>query len=108
MDAVEAFAEAPEAKSLPAFEQVQHTVHGLMEDKRDAQRDAFKKLSAAIIALAKQRPPSSAIAPKLVLVHCSMADASWLQRSKDVENPYMPEMPGCGEVESEIAAGGAS
>ena len=79
-----------------------------MEDKREPQREAFKGLSAAMITLAKQRRPSAAVAPRLFLVHCSMAEASWLQKKDAVANPYLPDMPGCGEVESEITAGGAS
>lgn len=41
----------------------------------------------------------------LAQVYCPMAKAQWLQVAGPVDNPYMgPEMKGCGEVKSELAA----
>jgi Cu(I)/Ag(I) efflux system membrane fusion protein/cobalt-zinc-cadmium efflux system membrane fusion protein len=46
---------------------------------------------------------------RLSQVYCPMAKAQWLQLAGEVENPYMgPEMKGCGEVKSELAAPPAS
>lgn len=47
----------------------------------DAARDAFKSLSAAVEPLAKGKEG-------YVVMNCPMAQADWVQTSKDVKNPY--------------------
>ncbi len=61
-----------------------------------AARQAFKPLSESLIdLLAKRRTEGSGY----YSFYCSMADASWLQTKKQVENPYMgSSMLDCGEV----------
>lgn len=64
-----------------------------------AQRERFKALSAAVIAVAERTAPSE----KLFVLHCPMAGAEWLQTDEEVRNPYFgAEMPGCGEVRRAI------
>ena len=61
-----------------------------------AARAAFKPLSASVIKyLADHNVPKGTY----VEVHCPMANASWLQADKKVNNPYLgKEMPTCGEI----------
>ena len=55
-------------------------------------RAAFKTLSAKAIAIGKGHEG-------LYVLHCPMANADWLQTSKDVKNPYYGKaMPTCGVV----------
>lgn len=65
----------------------------------DGQREKFKPLSDAMIALTQRVPPSSALAEKLVIVHCPMAPGNWLQIDSTIANPYYAtEMKQCGEI----------
>jgi Cu(I)/Ag(I) efflux system membrane fusion protein len=59
-------------------------------------RKAFKPLSTSLIKyLSDNKVPKGTYYE----VYCPMADASWLQASKDVKNPYMGKaMPTCGVI----------
>jgi hypothetical protein len=58
-------------------------------------REAFKALSQSLIEYVSQNP---SLAGSYRQVHCSMADASWLQTGSTVSNPYMGKaMARCGE-----------
>ncbi|HEX7897862.1 MAG TPA: efflux RND transporter periplasmic adaptor subunit [Planctomycetota bacterium] len=55
------------------------------------QRERFKKVSEALIALK----------PAGYVIRCPMADARWLQTSDRIQNPYMgTSMPQCGTIEA--------
>ena len=57
-------------------------------------RDAFKKLSRPMAMWASMAKPKG-----VFVVFCSMAKGSWLQRSKEIRNPYHgKEMLTCGEI----------
>ena len=65
----------------------------------DQQREAFKRVSAAVIALIDAMPPSRKVADLLFVLNCPMAKADWLQRKADVANPYYADdMKDCGSV----------
>lgn len=65
----------------------------------DAQREAFKGVSATVIALIDAMPPSPKLAETLFVLNCPMAKADWLQRKADVANPYYADdMKECGSV----------
>lgn len=65
----------------------------------DQQREAFKSVSAAVIALIDAMPPSPKVADSLFVLNCPMAKADWLQRKADVANPYYADdMKECGSV----------
>lgn len=65
----------------------------------DRQRELFKKLSAEMITLVEAAPPSPAVADALFVVNCPMAPGDWLQRTREVANPYYAEeMKACGSV----------
>jgi hypothetical protein len=69
------------------------------------QRQRFKALGGAMLALAEARPPSARVAPKLYCMHCPMAPGDWLQTTDAVANPFYPDaMKECGEVVREIPA----
>jgi multidrug efflux pump subunit AcrA (membrane-fusion protein) len=71
----------------------------------DEQRELFKQVSAAMIELARVRPPSTRISEKLYVMHCPMAPGSWIQTSETLANPYYGRtMKQCGEVIATIAA----
>jgi hypothetical protein len=62
-----------------------------------AAREAFKKLSAPIVAIAK---PTR----KYFILNCSMAGADWVQTNGKVANPYFgSDMLTCGSVTDEPA-----
>jgi hypothetical protein len=65
-------------------------------------RKAFKGLSESLIAYCAKNPH---VAGYYRQVHCSMADASWLQTDSVVNNPYMGKsMARCGEFVKSGAA----
>ena len=82
------------AGSLPAgLAQQSDTLAGA-KDLAGA-RKAFKGLSDSLIGYAAKNPH---VAGYYRQVHCSMADASWLQTGSVVNNPYMGKaMARCGE-----------
>jgi hypothetical protein len=60
----------------------------------DEARDAYKELSKPMAMWGPMSKPKG-----IVVMFCSMAKASWLQRKGDVKNPYYGrKMLGCGEV----------
>lgn len=64
----------------------------------EEQRELFKTLSEAVIAMAQTCPPSSGVGD-LYVMYCPMLKASWLQAGKQIANPYYAtEMKQCGEV----------
>lgn len=57
-------------------------------------RDAFKELSKPMAMWGTMSKPKD-----VVVMFCSMAKASWLQKKGETRNPYMgSKMPGCGEI----------
>src|SRR5205823_3035989 len=77
----------------------------LTDKKLAEQRDAFKPLGTAMLALASTYPPSATVAPKLFHMHCPMAKGDWLQASDTIANPfYADEMKDCAEIVREIPA----
>jgi len=67
------------------------------------QREAFKELSRPMAMWATMSKPAG-----VKMVFCSMAKASWLQRAKEIANPYMgAKMLHCGEVVSGLRKGSA-
>lgn len=63
----------------------------------DAAREAFGKLSTAVIAYAESTKAS--IGANTATVYCSMANKSWLQKGNAVKNPYYGKaMLTCGEI----------
>lgn len=61
-----------------------------------AARDAFSKLSEAVIAYAdKTRTPMD---KDVVTMYCPMVKKSWMQKGEQVRNPYLgSSMANCGE-----------
>ena len=60
----------------------------------DKMRDAFKGLSRPMAVWATMSKPKG-----VKVLSCSVAKASWLQREKEVRNPYYgSKMLGCGDV----------
>ena len=96
---------APEKKALA--EKVLKAASDLKGQSVQQQRKLFKPLSASLIALVDQVPPSKAVAEKLLVMHCPMADenrgAEWLQTTEPLANPYFAtSMKRCGEVKRAI------
>lgn len=65
----------------------------------DRQREMFKALSDAVIALIERHPPSPAVGDKLYVMYCPMARGHWMQSIDRVNNPfYATSMKQCGEI----------
>ncbi|MBI4568984.1 MAG: efflux RND transporter periplasmic adaptor subunit [Planctomycetes bacterium] len=68
------------------------------------QREAFKALSAAAIALADALIPATLPAKQVHVLNCPMAPGDWLQRGIEVANPYYgSRMKSCGKVVRSIS-----
>lgn len=90
-------AEGGDARRLG--DDARRAVAAMRTKSTDEQRELFKHASAAVIALVDAMPPSSAVAASLFVAHCPMARADWLQRSRDLANPYYAEdMKECGAI----------
>ncbi len=89
-----------------AAERLRSAVETMASAAPDRQRDAFKAVSAAAIALAKIAPPPINPGAPINEVYCTMAEASWLQRGDTVANPYYADMKTCGEVKGRIPLAG--
>jgi len=60
----------------------------------ESAREAFKELSRPMVTWASMAVPAG-----VSVVYCPMAQASWLQKSGQIRNPYFgSEMLRCGEV----------
>ena len=75
---------------------------GDQPENLNALRDSFEALSDAVIALAKQAPPTNAATPGLYLAYCPMVKKHWLQSTDKIHNPYATYMSGCGSIKLEI------
>lgn len=64
-------------------------------------REAFGKLSTAMIEMAKRLPPTAAATPSLYAAYCPMVKKDWLQAGKQIHNPYDLGMPECGVLKSD-------
>ncbi len=67
-----------------------------------AKRDAFKAISADVISLLQQSPPSM----ELFIAYCPMVDAKWLTPAPEIHNPYSSDMPTCGSITGSIKPSG--
>jgi Protein of unknown function (DUF3347) len=95
----EAIAKAVNAdtmKMLPAIVTSEAETLAKATDLKSA-RATFKPLSQSLIRCLTDHKAKGAY----VEVYCPMADASWLQADKHVNNPYFgQEMPTCGEIKN--------
>lgn len=77
----------------------------LIGEPLEEQRNGFKAVSDAVVALVKASPPSSKVAPRLFILYCSMADGQWLQASDRKANPYYAtSMKQCAEITETLQA----
>jgi len=84
-----------EAKILPASVGAQAEALAQAPDLSSA-RAAFKPLSDTLIKYLADNHAKDAY----VQVYCPMAQARWLQKDQNVNNPYMgKDMSGCGEIQ---------
>ena len=96
--------EASGAEAMGLVSEAARAAESLTGKPIDQQREAFKSVSAGVIALIEAMPPSPKVAESLFVLHCPMAKADWLQRKADVANPYnADDMKECGSVVREIA-----
>ncbi|MFO0833752.1 MAG: efflux RND transporter periplasmic adaptor subunit [Phycisphaerales bacterium] len=90
-------AEGADAKRLGT--DARQAVAAMQSQSTDKQRELFKSVSAAVIALVEAMPPSAPVAASLYVANCPMAKADWLQRSEELANPYYAEdMKECGTI----------
>ena len=97
------YADTQTQKSLTR--NVRKTADSLMNQPLEKQREGFKQLSDAVIALIDVSPPSQEVAAMLFVYYCPMAKGQWLQASAEMANPYYAaDMKQCGEVKRTINA----
>jgi Cu(I)/Ag(I) efflux system membrane fusion protein len=95
-DAITKAVQGDSMKMLPEAVAKQAEVLAKASDLKTA-RAAFKPLSNSLIKYLADHHTKNAY----VEVYCPMADASWLQATKNVNNPYLgKEMPTCGEIKN--------
>lgn len=105
IEATKQLAVRASGEATPLVETVNEAATALAGKPIDDQRQAFKKLSDAMIALAQRVPPSNAVAEKLFIAYCPMAPGSWLQTQEQIRNPfYATSMKRCGEIKGSIPA----
>ena len=99
IDAAQAAQHEGFADATSQVQAVLDAVETLKGKALDSQREAFKAVSAAQIALLDRMPPTADVAPRLYILHCSMAAADWVQATDAVANPYYgQDMKECGKV----------
>ena len=92
------------ASERPAVSELIASVEALGERPLDGQREAFKRVSGGVIALVDRHPPSTAVAPNLYVLYCSMEDGYWLQDTEQKANPYYAtKMKKCAEVKRTVS-----
>lgn len=97
------YADTQIQKSLA--QSVQRTIEPLVDQPLDKQREAFRQLNDAVIAMIDASPPSQDVATRLFVYYCPMAKGQWLQASAEMANPYYAtHMKQCGEVKRTINA----
>lgn len=85
-----------DAKAMPSAVATEAEALAKASDLKSA-REAFKPLSDSLIQYLADHHARNAY----VQVYCPMANANWLQSSKNVSNPYLGKsMPDCGEIKN--------
>ena len=75
------------------------TASAMKDQPLNEQRERFKAVSDAMIALIEQSPPAKQTAPKLYVMYCPMAPGKWVQDAEQLANPYYATaMKRCGEI----------
>ncbi|MFT5086189.1 MAG: Cu(I)/Ag(I) efflux system membrane fusion protein [Planctomycetota bacterium] len=68
-------------------------------------RASFQALSAELISLVENAPPSMAVGVGINKASCPMKSAAWLQKGSDILNPYYGSaMLSCGTITGEVKA----
>lgn len=69
------------------------------------QRKLFAAVSDAAIEFATRSPRTGERVPRLLVAHCPMVEARWLQDAESISNPYYATtMKLCGEIERELVS----
>ena len=101
--AVQSLVEAARTLASEAGNAVADAATPLRDKPIKEQRDAFKRLSEAVIELTGRTTVSNAVGSKLFVIRCPMAEARWIQTTDDVANPYYGSaMLECGKVTAVI------
>ena len=96
-DNAQAIAQAVKSDTANTFQANIAEKAGALSQAADlaAARSSFKSLSQSLIEYSAKNPPVAGIYHH---VHCSMADADWLQTDAVVNNPYLGKsMAHCGQ-----------
>lgn len=94
--AAAALAETAKSENQPAL--AEHAIEVVSSNSLDAARERFKATSVEAVKLAEGKAG-------YYVFTCPMAKAEWVQKVKDVQNPYMgKEMPGCGSIKAGTSA----
>jgi hypothetical protein len=90
---------ANEAKTAKNETVAIHAADLAISDSLFGARQQFKKISAAIIEIARQKRGYHIFTCAMPQTPCLMKDCDWVQSISTIENPYLGQfMPGCGMV----------
>lgn len=86
------------AESAKETALAEHSSALAKSDSLDTAREHFKAISEEAVKLADGKAG-------YYVFTCPMVKAEWVQKTKDVQNPYMgKEMPGCGSIKGAASA----
>lgn len=104
-DAAQPLTKSDEAQVKTLAQDIVDRAAAQPDDLEEA-RETFDGISVALIELVQVTPPSDAVADTLYVAYCPMVEASWLQATEELANPYMGQkMLECGEVKKTIPTG---
>lgn len=87
----------PGGKAAELTSAVDKSLGGLLSGDLEKAKDSFKILSRALVSYVKGSGRDKALASGVKIFYCPMAEQPWLQKTKDVQNPYLgKEMLLCG------------
>lgn len=97
IDALSAGSEGADAARM--ISTAREAVRAMKSRAIEQQREGFKAVSAAVIAIVDSMPPSRETMADLYIANCPMAKADWLQRGEKLANPfYAEDMAECGVI----------
>lgn len=95
---------AADGEQTALAERIVNAVGAMAQQPLAEQRKLFVAVSDVAIELATRSPRTGERVPRLLVAHCPMVEARWLQDVESISNPfYSTTMKRCGEIERELA-----
>jgi RND family efflux transporter MFP subunit len=88
---------APGGKAVEITSAVDKSMQGFLSGDIEKAKDSFKILSKALVSYVKGSGREKALISGVKIFYCPMAEQVWLQKTTEVQNPYLgKEMLLCG------------